>query len=63
LTYDEDPNLFKDTYYNLARVCEETGDKAAAEAHYGEILVRDYEYKDARQRLEKLQGGGGEEGG
>jgi tetratricopeptide (TPR) repeat protein len=58
LSYDEDPKLFLDTYYNLARICEETGDKAAAENCYGEILVRDYEYKDARQRLERLQGGG-----
>ncbi len=63
LTFDEDPKLFLETYYNLARVCEETGDKTAAEAHYGEILVRDYDYKDARQRLEKLQGGGEEEQG
>lgn len=63
LSWDEDPKLYLETYYNLARVCEETGDKTAAENYYGEILVRDYDYKDARERLEKLQGGGTEEEG
>jgi hypothetical protein len=40
-------------------VCDELGDKPTAEKHYGEVLVVDYEYKDAKDRLEKLQGGGG----
>ena len=36
LNFDQDPNQFKETYYLLGRVCEELGDKAAAEKYYGE---------------------------
>jgi tetratricopeptide (TPR) repeat protein len=57
LDFEKDPKLFKDAHYNLGRICEELGDPATAEKHYGEILVVDYEYRDARQRLEKLQSG------
>jgi tetratricopeptide (TPR) repeat protein len=57
LNSDQDPDLYKEAYYLLARVCEEIGDKPAAEKYYGEVLVIDYEYKDARVRLEKIQGG------
>lgn len=56
----EDPKLFVEAHYMLGRVCEELKDLPAAEKHYGEVLVWDYEYKDARTRLEQLQGGGGE---
>lgn len=56
----DDPKLFVEAHYMLGRVCEELKDPAAAEKHYGEVLVVDYEYKDARERLEKLQGGGGD---
>jgi tetratricopeptide (TPR) repeat protein len=59
LTHDADPKLFVEAHYLLARVCDELGDKPTAEKHYGEVLVVDYEYKDAKDRLEKLQGGGG----
>jgi tetratricopeptide (TPR) repeat protein len=58
LNIDAEPDTFKECHYLLARVCEELGDFPAAEKHYGEVLVVDYEYKDARERLEKLQGGG-----
>jgi tetratricopeptide (TPR) repeat protein len=61
LNHDRDPKLFKDSHYNLARILEEMGDAAKAEEHYGEILVVDYDYRDARQRLERLQAGGGGE--
>jgi tetratricopeptide (TPR) repeat protein len=54
----DDPKLFVEAHYMLGRVCEELKDYPAAEKHYGEVLVVDYEYKDARARLEKLQGGG-----
>ena len=59
LDHDTDAQLFLDCHYLLARGCEELGDSDAAEKHYGEVLVYDYEYKDTRERLEKLQGGGG----
>ncbi|QDT53266.1 Tetratricopeptide repeat protein [Caulifigura coniformis] len=57
LSFDQEPDMYKKTYYNLGRICEEVGDKAAAEKYYGEVLVVDYEYKDANERLTKLQGG------
>ncbi|HVJ85348.1 MAG TPA: tetratricopeptide repeat protein [Caulifigura sp.] len=57
LNFDNDPDGYKESYYLLARVCEELGDKAAAEKYYGEVIVVDYEYKDANDRLTKLQGG------
>jgi len=53
----DDPKLFVEAHYMLARVCEELKDIPAAEKSYGEVLVVDYEYKDARIRLEKIQGG------
>lgn len=57
LNHDHEPDTYKETHYLLARVSEETGDPEKAIHHYGEVLVVDYDYKDARDRLEKLQGG------
>ncbi|MEZ6064482.1 MAG: tetratricopeptide repeat protein [Planctomycetaceae bacterium] len=57
LNSERDPKLFKSTYYNLGRVYEQLGEVENAEKCYGEILVIDYEYKDVKDRLEKLQGG------
>jgi tetratricopeptide (TPR) repeat protein len=51
-------DLFCEAHYILARLYEESGDRDKAENHYNEILAVDYAYKDARQRFEKLQGGG-----
>lgn len=56
LSPTDDAKLFVEAHYMLGRVCEEVGDQQAAEQHYGEVLVVDYGYKDARARLEKLQG-------
>jgi Flp pilus assembly protein TadD len=56
----DDPKLFCDAHYSLGWVCEQLGELADAENHYGEVLVVEYEYKDALQRLEKLQSGGSE---
>lgn len=55
----DDPKLFVEAHYMLGVVCETLKDIPAAEKHYGEVLVVDYDYKDALARLEKLQGGGG----
>ena len=57
LDQHDDPKLFLDVHYWLGRLCEEAGDAAAVEDHYGEVLVVDYDYKDTRSRLENLQGG------
>ena len=47
--------LFVDAHYDLAVLCEQAGEIDAAETHYNEVLGVNYEYKDARERLEKLQ--------
>lgn len=57
LSHEADPETYKEAHYLLARVAEELGDKELAIKHYGEVLVVDYEYKDARDRMEKLQAG------
>lgn len=56
----EKPELFTEAHYILARLYEDTGDREAAENHYNEILAVDYDYKDARQRFEKLQQAAGD---
>jgi tetratricopeptide (TPR) repeat protein len=53
-----DRELFLECHYWLGRVCEQLQDFPAAEKHYGEVLVLDYNYKDVEKRLEKIQGGG-----
>lgn len=57
LNFETDPELFKECYYWAGRIAEEQKETAKAEEYYGKILERDYEYKDVRTRLEKLQGG------
>lgn len=57
LNFETDPDTYREAHYLLARACEETGDTEKAMHYYGEVLVVDYDYKDARERLEKLQGG------
>ncbi len=49
------PELFKEAHYWAARLYEDSGKQDDAESHYGEVLALDYEYKDARERLEGLQ--------
>ena len=57
LNAHDNPELFKDVYYWLGRLCEAASDNEVAEGHYSEVLTVDYEYKDTLARLEKLQGG------
>jgi tetratricopeptide (TPR) repeat protein len=57
LNHDTDPKDYLDCHYLLGRVYEEVGDGPAAEQHYGEVLVHDYDYKDALHRMENLQRG------
>lgn len=47
--------LFLEVHYWLGRLCESSGDTDAADAHYGEVLAVQYEYRDTLKRLEKLQ--------
>lgn len=59
VNYDEKPELYKDLYYYLARVCEEQKDLKAAEEFYQKVLEVDYEFRDAVSRLDTLQAQGG----
>lgn len=56
---EADQKTYMECNYLLARVCEDLGDAKTAETHYGNVVVLDYDYKDALKRMEKLQGGGG----
>ncbi|MGC1275824.1 MAG: tetratricopeptide repeat protein [Planctomycetaceae bacterium] len=53
----EQPDLFLKCHYVLGRLDEEKGDGEAAMGHYTEVLSLDYNYRDTRTRMEKLQGG------
>lgn len=57
LNADQQPDTYKEAHYLLGRVCEELKDSEKAIHHYGEVLVIDYDYKDARTRMEALQAG------
>lgn len=48
----------RDLYYWWARSLEAKGDVAGAGEVYGQIIQWDYNYRDARQRLETLRAGG-----
>jgi len=51
-----------DCHYYLGRLAEESGRTAEAITHYNEVISLDYDYKDARGRMEKLQGDRGPAG-
>ncbi len=53
----DEPDLFKEVHYWLARLLEEDGDQSTAEYHYTEVLAVDYDYKDALARMENLSEG------
>ena len=47
---------FLKCHYVLGRLAEDKGDTDTATNHYSEVLSLDYGYRDARTRLERLQG-------
>lgn len=49
--------------YYLGRLAEEALRTEDAISNYNEVIALEYDYKDARERLEKLQGHRAEEGG
>jgi tetratricopeptide (TPR) repeat protein len=55
----DNPDLYCEAHYLLARLCEDGGDLEKAEKGYSDVLSVNYGYKDAHERLERLQGGGG----
>jgi tetratricopeptide (TPR) repeat protein len=56
----DDKETYCEAHYILARLCEEAGDRDDAEEHYSLVLSVDFAYKDARERLEKIQQRGGD---
>jgi tetratricopeptide (TPR) repeat protein len=50
-------------HFYLGRLAEEAGRREDAIQHFNEVISLDYGYKDARERLEKLQGDQGQETG
>jgi len=59
ITAADQPDSFKLAHYWLGRIYEKARQNDQAENHYTEILSVDYDYRDAQQRLENLQGSGG----
>jgi tetratricopeptide (TPR) repeat protein len=57
---DKDKDSKKQALYLAGRLAEGLKDPAKAEAHYTALAGLDFGYKDVAERLEKLQGGGGE---
>ncbi len=55
------PDEFVVCHYWLGRLAEEAKDLDAAERHYTEVIAVQFDYKDAHERLTKIQGsrGGG----
>jgi tetratricopeptide (TPR) repeat protein len=56
INHESQPDLYKDLFYSLGRLCEELQDKQAAEEYYQKVLEVDYTYRDAVKRLDGLQG-------
>lgn len=54
-THDQ-PDLYCDAHYLLGQLFEAKKDFPKAEEHYNEVISLNYEYRDALQRLEKIQG-------
>ena len=50
----DEPDLYKEVHYWLARLLEEEGARSTAEHHYTEVLAVDYEYQDTLSRMEGL---------
>jgi tetratricopeptide (TPR) repeat protein len=55
INLDHERGLYLEASYLLGRVCEELGDRAAAENAYQQVIVYEYDYKDAEKRLSALQ--------
>lgn len=51
----DDREAFLEVHYYLGRLYEQAKQKPKAEDHYGEVLSNDYDYRDVRARLERLQ--------
>jgi tetratricopeptide (TPR) repeat protein len=57
VNYEEQPELYKDAYYSLGRLCEEMKEATVAEECYQKVLEVDYGFRDTVKRLDALQAG------
>jgi tetratricopeptide (TPR) repeat protein len=55
----DEPDLYCEANYIVGRLCEDAHDTEKAEKCYSDVLSVNYDYKDARERLEHLQKGTG----
>ncbi|MCA9115833.1 MAG: tetratricopeptide repeat protein [Planctomycetaceae bacterium] len=53
----DDAKLFAEAHYLSGWLSEKLGNNTEAERHFSEVIGVDYAFKDARQRLERLQEG------
>jgi tetratricopeptide (TPR) repeat protein len=53
------PKEFVECHYWLGRLAEDAKDPEAAERHYTEVIAVEFDYKDAHERLMKIQGSRG----
>ncbi len=51
----KDDAIAKELQYNLARSCEENGDKEKALQNYRQIAQMDFAYKDVKKRIDELR--------
>jgi len=58
LSPHDDAEIYCEAHYILGRLCEDAHDTDKAEKAYSNVLSVNYSYKDARERLERLQGTG-----
>ncbi|MCC7424878.1 MAG: tetratricopeptide repeat protein [Planctomycetaceae bacterium] len=54
------PDIFCEVHYLTGYIYEDSGNRDKAEHHYTEVLQVDYDFRDARDRLERIQGGNNE---
>jgi len=55
LTEELTEDRVKEVRYNLGVVLEAMGDMEAAQKHYSQVAMMDYNYRDVRQRLENIR--------
>jgi tetratricopeptide (TPR) repeat protein len=60
IKFDDKPDLYKDLYYTAGKLYEKMKNLPAAEEAYQKVLEVDYSFRDTVDRLNKLQGGGGD---
>lgn len=58
INVNDDPEMLCEVQYLLGRIHEEAGRLDEAEQRYGQVIGVDYNYQDARARLERLQSTG-----